>query len=72
MEIPEYFDYLHSFIIAVSRNDELGDVIIEQYLNFDNPSICAKLVSEIVISNYDLLESRLLKLHGFVMKNIGS
>ena len=70
IDVPEYSSYLYDFIIAVSRNDLLGDFIIDRYLNFEKPTVCSKIVSEIVISNYDLLEPRLLRLHNFVLEHV--
>lgn len=70
MEIPSYEGALHDLVLAVSSNNQLGDFIIDRYLNFSNPSICARLIAEIVLYNYDLLESRLLKLHNFILTNL--
>ena len=49
---------------------ELGDCIIDHYLTGRNAVVYADIVSRIVLSNYALIDSRVKKLHGFVIKNI--
>ena len=59
----------HSFISVLSEySAELGDCIIDRYLNDKNTVVCSHIVSQIVLSNYSLIESRVKKLHGFVLK----
>jgi len=49
---------------------ELGDCIIDRYLTGKNAVVYAHIVSQIVLSNYALIDSRVRKLHDFVMMTL--
>jgi hypothetical protein len=61
----------HNFISVISGHSaELGDCIIDRYLTNKNTVAYSHIVSQIVLSNYSLIEQRVKKLHRFVIDSL--
>ncbi len=61
-----------TFIAISSYNNEMGDWIINQYLNNNNINKHAPLVGEIVMCNKEELPRRLMILQSHVMKELAN
>jgi hypothetical protein len=68
MKNEVYEKNLHRFIMRVCEvNTEIGNETIEKYLTLINSSLCARIVSEIVLSNEKYVEQRTERVHQFIV-----
>ena len=59
MKNDAYERILHRFIMRVCEvNTQIGNETIEKYLTLTNSTLCARIVSEIVLSNEKYIAER--------------
>ena len=71
MKNETYERILHRFVMRVCEvNNQIGNETIDKYLTLTNSSLCARIVSEIVLSNEKEIEPRMEKVHQFINQRL--
>ena len=71
MKNEGYERILHRFIMRVCEvNTQIGNETIEKYLTLTNSALCARIVSEIVLSNEKYIGERTERVHRFISENL--
>ena len=66
-----YEKTLNKFIMrACEVNSDIGNETMNKYLKLSNSGICAKIVTDIIMSTSCCRSERIQKLHEFVQNNI--
>ena len=66
-----YEQSLNKFIMrACEVNSDIGNDTIDKYLRLNNSEMCAKIVTEIMMSSKSCLSERIQKVHKFIEENM--